>query len=138
LGRIIGIDYGTKRIGVAVTDPLKIIATGLTTVHSKDIFSFLNDYFNKEEVECLVVGYPKDLKNRETDATKHVDVFIKKLKTSFSNIPIKLIDERFTSKIAMRSLIESGVKKKKRQNKELLDTISATLILQTYLNNNNL
>lgn len=133
MGRIIAIDYGTKRVGLAVTDPMQIIATNLTTVHSKDLFSFLEDYLNKEVVDSFVIGYPKDLMNRDTDATKHIDVLLKQLNKRFPSVKVELIDERFTSKIAMQTLVDSGVKKQKRQNKELLDSISATLILQTYM-----
>ena len=133
MGRIIAIDYGTKRVGLAVTDPLQIIATNLTTVHSKDVLTFLEDYLKNEIVETFVIGYAKDLMNRDTDATKHIDVFIKQLKAKFPTIKTEIIDERFTSKIAMQTLVDSGVKKQKRQNKELLDSISATLILQNYM-----
>ncbi len=134
MGRIIGIDYGTKRVGIAVTDAMQMIATSLATVHAKDVFDFLDNYLKNHEVECFVLGYPKDLMNRTTDATKHMEIFCKKLKERYKTQKIELVDERFTSKIAMQSLIESGVKKQKRRNKELLDAVSAVLILQTYLN----
>lgn len=133
MGRIIAIDYGTKRVGIAVTDPLKIIATGLRTVHSKDIINFLKDYFAKESVECVVVGEPKDMSNKASDSAVHVEAFIRQLKKNFPGLKIERMDERFTSKMAFQAMLEGGLKKKDRANKELVDEISATLILQSYL-----
>jgi len=133
MARIVAIDYGNKRVGIAVSDPLQLIATGLTTVHSKDIINYLKDYLKKEDVECFVVGEPKRLNNQKTDATPFVEAFVKDLKKYFPEIPIFRVDERFTSKMASQTLLASGVKKKERQNKELLDTISATIILQSFM-----
>lgn len=133
MARLIAIDYGSKRVGVAVTDPLKIIATGLTTVHAKDIIKFLQDYFSKEEVECIVVGEPKQMNNQASSSSTSIEKFIKELKKHFPKLLIERIDERFTSQIALQTMIDSGLKKKARQNKALVDEISATLILQSYL-----
>ncbi len=133
LGRILSIDYGRKRVGIAVSDPLRIIATGLTTVHSKDIFIFLKDYLQKEEVDIIVVGYPKDLKNNDAESMRFVKPFIKKLHKSFPETEIDVYDERFTSKLAKIAMIEGGLKKKDRQNKALIDKISAVIILQSYM-----
>lgn len=134
MGRILAIDYGNKRVGIAVTDPLKIIASGLTTVHSKDIFDFLDNYFSKENVEAIVVGMPKRLDNTATDSTPHVVGFIRQLKKRYPTIPVHELDERFTSKMAVQSMVDSGMKKKNRQKKELIDEISATIILQSFMN----
>ncbi len=133
MGRILAIDYGQKRVGIAVTDPLKIIANGLTTVHSKDIFTFLEDYLSKEEVERIVVGYPVTLKNEGAQSLKYINPFIKKLLIKFPKLNIETIDERFTSKLAKIAMIEGGMKKKDRQNKALTDKISATIILQSFM-----
>jgi putative holliday junction resolvase len=133
MARLLAIDYGTKRCGIAVSDPMQIIAQGLTTVHSKDIFSFLETYFQKEAVETVVVGEPKRMSGEPTDATVHVNAFVKKLKEKFPVLKIERIDERFTSKMAFQTMIDSGLKKKARQNKELVDEISATIILQSYM-----
>ena len=131
--RILAIDYGLKRTGLAVTDPLKIIATGLTTVESKQLISFLKNYFNKEEVELIIIGEPKNLDDTDTDATPFVQKIIKELQKNFPSIPVKTVDERFTSKMASRAMIEMGLKKKQRQNKALVDEIAATIMLQEYL-----
>jgi putative holliday junction resolvase len=133
MARLLAIDYGTKRCGIAVTDPLKIIASGLTTVHSKDLINWLNDYIKKEPVETFIVGEPKRLNGQPTDATQHVEAFVKHLRKQFPEIPVQRIDERFTSKIAFRSLIDSGLNKKDRQNKDLIDEVSAVIILQSYM-----
>ena len=133
MGRILAIDYGSKRVGIAVTDPLKMIGNGLTTIHSKDVISFLKDYFNKEEVECVVVGEPKRMNNEPSSSAALIDVFIKSLKKNFPGLKIERMDERFTSKMAFQTMISGGVKKKARKNKELIDEISATIILQSYL-----
>ncbi|HBF88866.1 MAG TPA: Holliday junction resolvase RuvX [Bacteroidales bacterium] len=133
MGRILAVDYGNKRIGLAVTDPLKIIATGLTTVHSKDIWDFLSSYFMREKVDAVVVGFPKHLDNTATDATPHVVGFVNKLKKLYPSLEVHTLDERYTSKMAVQSMVESGMKKKNRQNKELIDEISATIILQNYM-----
>ncbi len=131
--RILAIDYGTKRCGIAVTDPSQIIATGLTTVHSKDIIDFLKKYMEKEVVETIVVGEPKNLKGEKTDASEHADGFVTLLKKHFPQMKIARVDERFTSKMAAQTIIDSGMKKKDRQNKELVDEVAATIILQSYL-----
>ncbi|MEA2042205.1 MAG: Holliday junction resolvase RuvX [Bacteroidota bacterium] len=133
MSRILSVDYGRKRVGIAVTDPARIIANGLTTVHAKDIFSFLDDYFSKKEVEIIVVGYPTDLKDRATDATEFVNPFIKKLVKRYPEKDIHTYDERFTSKLASMSILQSGLKKKARQNKALVDQVSATIILQSFM-----
>ncbi len=128
------IDYGSKRVGIAVTDPLQIIATGLTTVHSKDLIDFLKKYFLTEEVECIVVGEPKRLNNEPSDSARFIEPFVVHLKRTFPTIKVERMDERFTSKMAFQTMIDSGLKKKDRQNKELVDEISATIILQSYMN----
>jgi putative Holliday junction resolvase len=133
LARILALDFGTKRIGIAITDELQIIASGLTTVNTKNIFSFLTDYLKKENVELFIVGEPKQLDNTLSESEQYIKPFLLKLSQTFPKIPIKRVDERFTSKIAFQSMIDSGLKKKQRQNKALIDEISATLILQSYL-----
>jgi putative Holliday junction resolvase len=133
LSRIVSIDYGLKRTGLAVTDPFKIIATGLTTIESKHLISFLKDYFNKEQVELIIIGEPKNLDDTDTHATKLVRNVIKELQKNFPSIPVKTVDERFTSKMASRAMIEMGLKKKQRRNKALVDEIAATIMLQEYL-----
>ena len=131
--RILAFDYGTKRIGIAVTDPLQIIATGLDTIHPKDIIDYLKKYLSTEQVEIFVVGEPKQMDGSPSQSTPHIKGFITTLKKHFPEIPIERIDERFTSKMASAVVAQSGFKKTDRQNKERLDTISATIILQTYL-----
>ena len=128
------IDYGSKRVGLAVTDPLQLIATGLTTVHSKDIIQFLNTYLAQESVECIVVGEPKTLKNEPSDSSRFIEPFVKNIKRKFPSILVERMDERFTSKLAFQTMIDSGLNKKQRQNKALIDEISATIMLQDYLN----
>lgn len=131
--RLLAIDYGGKRTGIAVTDPLKIIATALTTVPSKEVITFLKGYCDNEEVEKFIVGYPVGLKSEETDGTKLVEIFSTKLKEAFPDTPIHFIDERFTSKIAMQTMIAGGMSKKDRRIKGNVDKISAVIILQDYL-----
>ena len=131
--RIIAIDYGLKRTGLAVTDPLKIIATGLTTVESKELIPFLKNYFSKEQVELIIIGEPKNWDDTDTHATPLVEKCIKDLQKNFPAIPIKKVDERYTSKMAKDSMIEMGLKKKQRRNKALVDEIAATIMLQDYL-----
>jgi putative Holliday junction resolvase len=133
MSRILAFDYGTKRIGIAVTDPLQIIATGLDTIHPKDIVEFLKKYLLTEPVELFVVGDPKQMDGTPSQSAQHVKGFITTLKKQFPQIPIESIDERFTSKMAAAVVAQSGFKKSDRQNKERLDTISATIILQSYL-----
>lgn len=127
------IDYGTKRVGLAVTDPLQMIANPLTTVHSKDLMEFLKDYTTKEEVECFVIGEPKRMNNQESEAARHIEPFIRSLKKKLPGIKIERMDERFTSKMAFQSMLDAGLKKKDRARKELVDMISAAIILQSYL-----
>lgn len=133
VGRILAIDYGTKRCGIAVTDPSQIIATGLTTVHSKDVIAWLKNYMEKEAVECIVVGEPKNMKGEKTDASEHADGFVTLLKRNFPGMKIARVDERFTSKMATKAILDSGMKKKDRQDKSLVDQVSAVIILQSYL-----
>lgn len=131
--RIIAIDYGSKRVGIAVTDPLKILANGLTTVHSKDVIKFLEDYLKKEEVECIVVGEPKTLRNEPSDSARFIEPFVKHLRNKFPTMKIERYDERFTSAMAHQAMLLGGLKKKARQNKETVDMVSATIILQNYM-----
>ena len=133
MARVLAIDYGSKRVGIAVTDELQIIASGLTTVHSKDVIAFLEDYFSKNEVECIVVGEAKNLNNTPAESAKIIEPFVIHLRRKFKHIKIARVDERFTSKMAFKTMIDSGLKKKARQNKALVDEISATIILQTYM-----
>ncbi len=137
MARIMAIDYGSKRVGIAVTDPQQIIARGLTTVHSKDVIDFLKKYTEKEEVSCIVVGEPKRMNNEASDAARFIEPFVMHLKRSFPGIKVERMDERFTSKMAFQTMIDSGLKKSARQNKELIDEISATIILQSYMNRSN-
>ena len=136
MGRIIGIDYGTKRVGVAVTDPLKIIASPLDTIHSKDIIDYLKKYDASEAIEIFAIGMPKNIDNQPTNATPHVKVFVKHLRKAFPNTPIHLIDERFTSKMALDTMIMGGTKKKDRKKKGNIDKISAAIILQSFMDSN--
>ena len=131
--RILAIDYGEIRTGIAVTDELQIIASGLITVKTDDLIKFLIDYTNKEQVELFVIGLPKQMNNTESESEKHILNFLKYLEKSLPKIPVIRIDERFTSKIAFQKMIDSGLKKKQRRNKGLVDEISATIILQSYL-----
>jgi len=130
------IDYGKKRTGLAVTDPLKIIASGLTTVDTEKLVWYLKEYFAKEEVELILLGNPKQLDGSDNDITPKVEKFFGQLQKLFPHIPAKLIDERFTSKMAFQTMIDSGLKKKDRQNKALIDEVSATILLQGYLEHN--
>jgi putative Holliday junction resolvase len=133
MGRIMAIDYGTKRVGIAVTDPNRIIATGLDTVHSKDVIEFLKKYFQREEVDCVVVGEPRQMDATDSEVAVHVNQFVKQLGKIFPSLPVKRYDERFTSKMAQQAILMSGVKKKDRQNKELIDMTSAVIILQSFM-----
>jgi RNAse H-fold protein YqgF len=133
LGRIVGIDYGRKRVGVAITDTLQIVAQGITTVHSSEIIDYLRDYFSHEEVELVVVGYPRQLNNTPSEGARFVQEFLNRMKKLFPDMPVVTVDERFTSKIASRAILDSGAKKKDRMNKELVDMVSASIILQSYL-----
>ena len=131
--RIISIDYGAKRTGLAVTDPLKIIATGLTTVESKQLIPFLKDYFAQEVVELIIIGEPKNWDDTDTHATALVEKIIVQLQNNFPAIPIKKVDERYTSKMAKDAMLEMGLKKMQRRNKKLVDEIAATILLQEYM-----
>ena len=133
MGRILAIDYGSKRVGLAVTDPLKLIANNLGTVHSKDIISFLREYMNEEEIECIVVGEPKKMNNEPSESMNLINSFLSVLNKHFPDIPVKMYDERFTSKLAVQAMVNGGMKKKERQKKENIDAISATILLQDYL-----
>ncbi len=135
MARILCIDYGLKRTGIAVSDPLQIIATGLTTVDSKELISFLKNYFKQEVVELMVIGEPKNLDDSDTHATPLVKAIILKLEKEFPSIPITKVDERFTSKLAKQAMIEMGMKKKDRRNKRTVDEIAATIMLQEYMQN---
>jgi len=136
MSRILSIDYGAKRTGLAVTDPLQIIATGLTTVESKQLIPFLKDYFAREEVELIIIGEPKNWDDTDTHATALVEKIIKQLEKNFPKIPIKKVDERYTSKMAKDAMLEMGLKKMQRRNKKLVDEIAATIMLQEYMQKN--
>lgn len=133
MGRVIAIDYGQKRTGIAVTDTLQLIANGMTTIPSADVVGFLSEYFQTETVDTIVVGYPRRMNNSPSPAVKYIDPFLRKLKATFPEREIVTMDERFTSKMAAQSMIAAGAKKKTRQKKELIDKISATILLQSYL-----
>jgi len=133
MGRILAIDYGRKRVGLAVTDPLQMIANKLTTVSAHTIFDFLTDYFAKEMVDCVVVGYPKTLLDEPSESIRYINPFLKQFEKNFPSVKLVLADERFTSKIAFQTMIDAGLKKKQRQDKGLVDAVSATIILQFYL-----
>lgn len=135
MARILAIDYGVKRTGIAVTDDFQIIASGLTTVETSEIFNFLKKYIASENVELILVGEPKQMNNTASESEQYIIPFIKKLTIYFPEIPLKRVDERFTSKMAFQTMIDSGLTKKQRQNKALVDEISATIILQSYLYN---
>ncbi len=135
MSRIIALDYGAKRTGIAVTDELQIIASGLTTVNTNEIFVFLEKYLQNENVELFLVGKPMQMNNTPSESEVLIIPFIEKLKKKFKEIPVKRVDERFTSKMAFQTMIDSGLKKRQRQNKALIDEISATIILQSYLYN---
>ncbi|MDE1191699.1 MAG: Holliday junction resolvase RuvX [Arachidicoccus sp.] len=135
MARIISIDYGGKRTGIAVTDPLQIIASALTTIETKNFISFLKDYFSKEEVELILIGEPKNLDDSDTHATPLVKKAIEQLKKNFPNIPIETMDESYTSKMARRAMVEMGMKKKQREKKGNTDQIAAAIMLQEYLAN---
>ncbi|MEM8506428.1 MAG: Holliday junction resolvase RuvX [Bacteroidota bacterium] len=133
MARILALDFGSVRTGLAVTDELQLIASGLTTIATVNLIDFLNGYLEKENVACIVIGEPKQMNGAPSESEVQIGNFIQKLKTLFPGIPIQRQDERFTSKIATKSMLEGGLKKKQRQNKALVDEISATIILQAYL-----
>ncbi|QLG46331.1 Holliday junction resolvase RuvX [Costertonia aggregata] len=134
MGRIIALDYGMKRTGIAVTDELQIIASGLTTVDTRTLLDYLKEYFSKNEVDTIVVGEPKQMDNTPSESEALITPFLEKMANVFPHIPVEREDERFTSKMAFQTMIDSGLGKQKRRNKGLVDEISATLILQSYLN----
>ena len=131
--RILSIDYGKKRTGLAVSDPLQMIAGSLATIETPELLAFLKNYFAKEKVEKIVIGYPKTLDNQPAEITSEIENFAQILKKEFPSIEIVFFDERFTSKMAFQTMLESGISKEKRKNKALIDKISATIILQEYL-----
>lgn len=133
MSRILAIDYGKKRTGVAVTDILQIIANGLTTVATPELMDFILKYVEKEPVERIIVGYPKQMNNEDSENMKRITPFVNQLKKKLPHIPVELVDERFTSVLAHQAMLDGGLKKKARQNKALVDEISATIILQSYL-----
>ena len=133
MARLLSIDYGKKRTGIAVSDPLQIIANGLTTVETPRLFEFLEEYLKKEEVSCIVVGMPRQLNNEPSENMKRIEPFVNRLRKLYPHIEVEYFDERFSSRMAMQTMIDGGVKKKDRQNKALVDEISATIILQGYM-----
>ena len=133
MGRILALDYGKKRVGLAVTDPLQITANGLDTVDTRNIKEFLTGYLEKEDIDCVVVGEPKQMSNLPSESVRFIDPFIKWFSKTFPEMRLERMDERFTSKMAERAIIDGGVKKMKRRNKELVDKVSAVIILQSYL-----
>lgn len=135
MGRILAIDFGTKRTGIAVTDEMQLIASGLTTIATKELLAFLEGYFASEKVDMVIVGEPKQKDGTHSDVEVEIQKFLTKFSVAFPKLPVKRVDERFTSKMAFQTMIDSGLKKKQRQNKALIDEISATIILQDYLYN---
>ena len=131
--RVMAFDYGTKRIGIAVTDPMQIIATGLNTVHPNQIIEYLKKYFQTEPVERFIVGEPKQMDNTPSQSAIHVKGFVNLLKKNFPETPVEMLDERFTSKMASAAIAQSGMGKKARQSKELVDTVSAVILLQSWM-----
>ncbi len=133
MGRVLSIDYGQKRVGLAVTDENRIIANQLDTVHVRDIFTYLHQYIMREKVDIIVVGEPRQMNYTLSDASRFIEPFVKKLKKEFPSLLVERVDERFTSKLASRTILEAGLKKKDRQDKALVDRVSATIILQSWL-----
>ena len=133
MARILALDYGTRRTGIAITDPFQLIASGLTTVATDDLWDFLEQYLREEDVERIVVGEPRQMDNTPSEVEGAISTFLKELSNRYPKLPVSRQDERFTSKMALRTMVEGGMKKKKRRQKETLDQISATLILQSYL-----
>ena len=134
MGRILSIDFGGKRTGIAVTDPLKIIATGLKTVETNKLMAFLKEYCSSEEVELIIIGMPVNWDDSATHATPLVKSFVHRLNKELPSVPVKEVDERYTSKLASQAMLQMGLKKKQRQNKAMIDEIAATIMLQEYLN----
>ena len=135
MGRILAIDYGTKRIGLAVTDPMQIFASPLNTVSPQEFYNFIEGYLKTEVIDAFVIGYPVQMNNEPSESVKYINPFIKKLKKTFPEKDIHLVDERFTSQMALRTMIAGGVKKSDRKDKSLVDRISASIILQSFLDN---
>ena len=133
MGRVMAIDYGSKRTGLAVTDPDRIIATGLATIPSSDVLKYLQEYFSREKVDIIVVGEPKNMDNTASDSARFIEPFVRSLKNRFKDMKIERMDERFTSKMAFQTILDSGIKKMDRRNKGLIDEVSAVIILQSYL-----
>ena len=133
MSRILAIDYGKKRTGIAVTDPMQIIANGLTTVPTHTLMDFLMNYVQKEQVERIIIGHPKQMNNEDSENMKNIVPFMNQLKKKMPQMPVELVDERFTSVLAHQAMLTGGLKKKDRQNKALVDEISATIILQSYM-----
>lgn len=133
MSRIVAIDYGRKRTGIAVSDTMQIIANGLTTVATHQLLDFLLNYVKQEPVERIIIGRPKQMNNEDSENMKNIEPFVRTLKKRLPEMPVEYVDERFTSVLAHRTMLEAGLKKKDRQNKALVDEISATIILQTYL-----
>ncbi|HBE43162.1 MAG TPA: Holliday junction resolvase RuvX [Bacteroidales bacterium] len=136
MGRIIGIDYGKKRTGLAVTDPLKMFASPFKTINTGDFDDFMNEYMKSETVDAFIVGYPVQMNNKPSESVKYLDPFLRKLKKCFPQIPVHLVDERFTSQMAFRAMIDGGVTRKGRRDKGMVDKISASIILQSFLDKN--
>lgn len=135
MGRLLAIDYGKKRTGIAVTDTMQLIANGLTTVPTHELLAFILDYVSKEPVERILVGLPKQMNNEASENMKRIEPFVRSLQKKLPDIPVEYVDERFTSVLAHRAMLDAGLKKKDRQNKALVDEISATIILQSYMEN---
>ena len=133
MGRLLAIDYGRKRTGIAVSDSLQIIANGLTTVDTYQLFDFLKEYLSKEKVAAIIVGLPRQMNNEPSENMQRIEEFVRKFKQLHPQVPMEYFDERFSSKLAHRAMIDGGLKKKDRQNKALVDEISATIILQGYM-----
>ncbi|MDD2326907.1 MAG: Holliday junction resolvase RuvX [bacterium] len=133
MARLLSIDYGKRRTGIAVSDPLQIIANGLTTVETTGLFEFLEEYLKKEVVSCIVVGLPRQMNNEPSENMRRIEPFVNRLRKLYPHIPVEYFDERFSSKMAQQTMIDGGVKKKDRRNKALVDEISATIILQGYM-----
>ena len=130
---ILAIDYGRKRVGLAVTDSEQLIASGLTTIKTSELFLYLNDFFAKNKVACVVVGLARNLDNSLSESSQYIEPFVGRFKKKYPDIKLERVDERFTSKIAFQTLIDAGISKKARSNKSLIDKVSATIILQSYL-----
>jgi putative Holliday junction resolvase len=135
MGRLLGIDYGTKRIGLAVTDPLNIFASPLKTIQNHEFDSFLSDYMKTESIDAFVIGYPVQMNNKPSESVKYIDPFIRRLEKKFPGKPVHRIDERFTSQMAFKAMIAGGVKKNDRRDKSTIDRTSAAIILQSFLDN---